>query len=92
MFQFNYLRVVFFIVFLFHHIVETGVMLTLYFEIFGLLQQEIQIGERVRYKEAGVPHEIQNVTEHAAVPVDEVMLFQRVQHNRYRAVEELRQP
>lgn len=43
------------------------------------------------YQESRVPHEIQNVPEHASIAVNEIVLLQRVQYNRYWAIEQLRQ-
>lgn len=59
-------------------------------EVARLLQQQIQIGEVVRQQQAGIPHEVQYVPKHAAVPVDEVVLLQGVQDDGDAAVEQFR--
>lgn len=38
-----------------------------------------------------MPHVVEDVAEHFAIPVDEVVLLEGVQHDRDRAVEEPRQ-
>lgn len=48
-------------------------------EVSGLLQQQVNVSEGVGDEETRVPHEVEDVPEHAAVPVDKVMLLQGVQ-------------
>jgi hypothetical protein len=66
-------------------------LLTSYVEVPGLFQEQVQVGEVVRDEETRVPHEVQDVAEHAAVAVDEVVLLQGVQHDGDAAVEQLGQ-
>lgn len=66
-------------------------VLTLQFEETSLLQQQVNVGEILRNEHARVTHEIEDVTEHASIAVDEVVLLERVQHDGRAAVEEARQ-
>lgn len=58
----------------------------------SLLHQQVDVVEVLGYEQLGVAHEVQYVPEHPAVAVYEVMLLQRVQHDRYDSVEQLGQP
>lgn len=57
-----------------------------------LMQQQLHVWEVGRQQQLLVAKEVQNVTEHAAVTVDEVVLLQSVQHDWNRPVEHLTQP
>lgn len=46
------------------------------------------IAEVIRQEGLSVSHVIQNVPEHFAISIDEIMLFERVQDDGYCAVEE----
>ena len=65
-------------------------ILTTNIKISRFLEQQIEIGKVFGYQESRVPHEIQYVSEHPAVPVDEVVLLQRVQDYGDTAVEQFR--
>lgn len=53
------------------------------------MQKQVQVGEVTRQKQFLVSQEVEDVPEHAPVPVDEVMLFQSIQYDRNRSVEHL---
>lgn len=58
-----------------------------YVVIFGFFKQQFHVGEIVGYEESAVPYEIENVSKHLAVAIDEIVLFQTVQHDRDATVE-----
>lgn len=64
------------------------VELTNNIKIARLLQQQIDIGKIVRNQQLGISHKIQNVPKHAPIAIDEIVLLQRVQHNRNGAIEQ----
>ena len=68
------------------------VSLTLNLEVAGLLHQTVDLAEVVRHADLAAAHEVEDVPEHLAVAVDEVVLLQRVQHYGHLAVEQLGQP
>lgn len=72
--------------------VSVPLALTGYVEVARLLQQQVQVGEVLGYEEPGIAHEVEDVSEHASVSVDKVVLLQGVQHDGDAPVEELRQP
>lgn len=53
-----------------------GLLLTGDVEVASFLQKEVQVFEVFWNEEARVPHEVQDVPEHCAISVYEVVLFQ----------------
>lgn len=60
-------------------------------EVSGLFQKQVNVSEGVGDEEARVPHEVEDVSEHAAIPVDEVVLLQGVQDDGDAAIEQFGQ-
>ena len=54
-----------------------------------LLVEQVELVELARQQELGGPQEVEDVSEHLAVAVDEVVLFQTVEDDRHTPVEHL---
>jgi len=65
--------------------------LTRNFKVSGLLEEKFEVVEVVLEEKFRVSHEVEDVSEHGSVTVDEVVLLQTVQHDGDAAVEEFRQ-
>lgn len=62
--------------------------LTFNLKVTCLLEQQFEIGKIIGNQKSWVSHEVQYVSEHATITINEIVLFQWVQHNWYGAVEE----
>ena len=66
-------------------------VLTWKLEVLRLLQEKLQVLEVVRQDWPAGPHEIEDVPEHSAIPVNEVVLLEGVEHDGDPAAEHPRQ-
>ena len=58
-------------------------------EVSSLLEEKVEVLKVVRQKGPPAPHKVEDVPEHLPVPVDEVVLLERVQHDGDPAAEHL---
>lgn len=56
-------------------------LLTDNLKIFGFLKQQVKIAEVLGDQKLRVSHEVQNVSEHVAIAIDEIMLLQGVEND-----------
>lgn len=67
------------------------IILTTQLEVMGLMQKQVQVREVSGQQQLLIAQKVENMPEHAAIAVDEVVLLQRVQHYWNSAVEHLGQ-